>query len=251
MDDYAAVSKGQGGPMVKVPAGAFKMGSDNKDKDALKRERPRRTIDLSTFWIDVHELTNGRYEKCVEAKGCAKARTKGVPRRGYYARTEAPDQPVVGVTLKDAQDYCRWVGRRLPTEMEWEKAARGTDGRIYPWGNQKPNCKRANYNRCGKVALRPGSKPKGVSPYGAHDMAGNVIEWTSTIYNADFLAKMKAKDPPEPLRGHWRVIRGGSWGSYTNQIRSATRRAWKPDFAGHTIGFRCVSSVDPGDAVAP
>ncbi len=232
-------------PMVEVPAGEFLMGSSKDDHRALARERPQRRIYLSTFWVDVFEVTNARYEKCVAAGVCKPARQKGVARKGYYADTDAPLQPVVGVTLEDAATYCEWVGRRLPTEAEWEKAARGTDGRTYPWGNQPPTCELANFRGCGMVARTPGSYPEGVSPYGAHDMAGNVIEWTSTPYTSDYLRKIPDKDPPDPKRHGWRVIRGGSWGSYGVQLRAAMRRAWKPDFAGHTIGFRCVSSTKP------
>ena len=232
-------------PMVEVAAGPFLMGSVKADKDALKRERPQRRIELSGFWIDAREVKNAHYEACVAAKACKGARQVGGTTARYYAGTRKPEQPVVGVTLRDAKAYCAWVGRRLPTEPEWEKAARGGDGRLYPWGNERPTCERANFTKCGGVAKPVGSHPTGVSPYGALDMAGNAIEWTSTTYKGTALKTMPDKDPPDPKRGGWRTIRGGSWGSYSSQTRSAFRRAWDPRNAGHTVGFRCASSTAP------
>ena len=230
-------------PMVEVPEGPFLMGSSKADRQALKREKPQRTIVLSTFRIDVYEVTNARYERCVAAKACAPPRIQGVDRKDYYLNTEAPAQPVVGVTLADARAYCAWVGRRLPTEAEWEKAARGPQGQLYPWGDEPPTCELGNYNKCGMVARAPGVLHAGQSPYGALDMAGNVIEWTSTPYTAGALRRLPARDPVDADRPKaWHVIRGGSWGSYPTQLRSAMRRAWKPGFAGHTIGFRCAAS---------
>ncbi len=239
-------------PMVEVPAGPFLMGSAASDRHALARERPQRTIELSTYRIDVYEVTNARYELCVQAGVCAPARVEGVDRKDYYKDSEAPLQPVVGVTLADAKAYCAWVGRRLPTEAEWEKAARGPAGGVFPWGDDPPSCELANYNKCGMVAREPGLLHAGQSPYGALDMAGNVIEWTSTPYTSRALRTMPAKDPPDAHRPKaWHVVRGGSWGSYSTQCRAAMRRAWKPGFAGHTIGFRCAASGPlPGAAAA-
>jgi serine/threonine-protein kinase len=236
--------------MVEVPAGSALLGSGPADREALPREKPQRQVTLAAFWIDRYEVTNSRYAQCVQAGKCAPAHRRGVDRPGYYADTDAPLQPVVGVTFKDASDYCAWVGRRLPTEAEWEKAARGTDGRIYPWGGQPPTCELANFNQCDKVALPVGSRPAGRSPYGAEDMAGNVIEWTTTPYKGNYYAKLRDRDPVDPPGGGWRTLRGGSWGSYPNQVRTAFRRAWDPTFAGHTIGFRCASSSAPPTAPA-
>ena len=230
-------------PMVAVPAGPFLMGSDARDREALGRERPQRRIVLPAFRIEAYEVTNAAYEQCVKAGACERARQVGGSTRAYYANTDAPEQPVVGVRLADAQAYCAWVGRRLPTELEWEKAARGVDGRRFPWGDEPATCERANFGRCGMVARPPGSLPAAASPYGAHDMAGNVIEWTSTRYRSTLLAELDADDPKPPRGRGWVVIRGGSWGSYGSQVRSAFRRAWDPKNAGHTIGFRC--AADP------
>ncbi len=237
-------------PMAEVPAGVFLMGSSGKDRHALAREKPQRSIELSGFWMDVYEVSNARYERCVAAKACQPARLRGVKRAGYYSNDKAPLQPVVGVTLADATAYCTWAGRRLPTEAEWEKAARGAEGRIYPWGDEPPTCELGNFKVCGKVALELQPRPKGASPYGIQDLAGNVIEWTSTPYLSDYLSTAAAKDPADPKRPAktWRVIRGGSWGSYPGQLRAAMRRAWDPFFAGHTVGFRCASSAAPEPA---
>ncbi len=233
------------GPMIEIPAGPFLMGSARRDREALKRERPQRQVTLPRFFIDRLEVTNAEYERCRQAGRCGEARRVGGKTKKYYAGTSAPGQPVVGVTFKDAQDYCAFAGKRLPTELEWEKAARGTDGRIYPWGDEAPTCERANDQTCGMVARPPGSLPGGASPYGVLDMAGNVIEWTSTPYRADLLKTLNAERPAEPKGRGWRVIRGGSWGSYPRHVRSAFRRAWDPKNAGHTIGLRCARPSPP------
>ena len=141
--------------MVYVPAGEFLMGSPESDPDAGDDEKPQHTVYLDAFWIDRTEVTNAQYGLCVEWGPCQ------APRYWDDDELNVPDQPVMSVSWHDAQAYAQWVGGRLPTEAEWEKAARGTDGRLYPWGNSAPDCSRANYHGCADGALPVGSHPEG------------------------------------------------------------------------------------------
>lgn len=158
-----------GAEMVFVPAGEFPMGSTDDDPEARDDEKPQHAVYLDAFWIDKTEVTHAKYDKCVEAGACV--------RQGcwFYNRKTSPSMPVLCVTWDEAQAYAGWVGGRLPTEAEWEKAARGTDGRLYPWGNSQPDLYKANYLSGLVGSLMPvNSRLDGASPYGALDMAGNV-----------------------------------------------------------------------------
>lgn len=214
--------------MMMVQAGEFTMGAD--DLEADDNEKPASTVFLGAFSIDKVEVTNARYLRCLEAGAC----TRPVG-RGYDDPAKA-SLPVTIVSWQQAVAYCRWVGKRLPTEAEWEKAARGTDGRPYPWGNRF-EAERANVGyTLGTAAV--GSYPQGASPYGALDMAGNVWEWTSSLYTP---YPYDPHDGREDLdaRGS-RVERGGSWYYGPQQARTTRRTA-----AGHIyrrisdLGFRC------------
>lgn len=191
-------------------------------------------------------MTNAQYNKCVQAGACTAS---------AYAsdsRFNGDNQPVVGVDWSQAQAYCQWAGRQLPTEAQWEKAARGTDGQIYPWGNQPATCEYAvmddgSSSGCGKgdAAWPVGSKPKGASPYGALDMAGNVWEWVTDWYDAKYYASAPLRNPLGPSSGQVRVLRGGSWNSVQIHARAASRYLNAPDNRSSLIGFRCVG-VGPG-----
>jgi formylglycine-generating enzyme required for sulfatase activity len=173
--------------MVYVPEGEFLMGSPSGQGN--DDEHPQHTVYLDAFWIDQTEVTNAQYRKCLEAGVCRK------PVCWDNSDYNAPDQPVVCVSWGDARTYCEWAGVRLPSEAEWEKAARGTDGRVYPWGNEAPICERANYAVCVGKAASAGSYPAGVSPYGALDMAGNVWEWVADWYAGNYYSRSPARNP--------------------------------------------------------
>ena len=213
---------------VYVPAGDFIMGSD--DSDAYSDEKPVRTIYLDAYWIDKYEVTNGQYKKCVDANACS-----GV---GAYGTEK---YPVRGVEWKEAETYCKWANggkEGLPTEAQWEKAARGTEGWKYPWGNADPNSSLAVFYTNSPQAV--GSKPDGASPYGAMDMAGNVWEWVYDLYGT--YDANETKNPQGLLTGTDRVVRGGSWGNSHGYFRTAYRNYYYPANRIPNLGFRCVSS---------
>ena len=267
------VAETDGMVMVIVPAGEFLMGSpeDEPGLDAAKEsvrepyidpftglsddEKPQHRLYLDAFWIDQTEVTNGMYAAFLNEVG--NQREGGVtwldvkasqvlirqvagewqPLEGYQ------DHPAVEVTWYGARAYCEWAGRRLPTEAEWEKAARGVDGHRYPWGNQWPTCELANYDGgCFlRVTTKVGSYPVGKSPYGALDMAGNVWEWVADWYAEDYYARSPARNPQGPTSGEWRVIRGASWHPHQYDVRAANRAKSLPDSSNRDVGFRCVS----------
>jgi formylglycine-generating enzyme required for sulfatase activity len=225
--------------MVTIPAGPFVRGTTSGGFD----EQPQRTIFLDTFSIDRFEVTNHQYQQFILATGHRKA---GPPSRyaKSIARMRGTNQPVVYVSWDDANDYCRWKGKRLPTEAEWEKAMRGTDARLWPWGNQeRPNG--ANWARVQdghEVSARVGSFSTDKSPYGVMDGAGNVIEWVADWYQEAYYREAPDKDPPSPEFGTFRVMRGGGYTTTGADLRITSRSKMVPDFRDETIGFRCAIS---------
>jgi formylglycine-generating enzyme required for sulfatase activity len=214
------------------------MGSSDADSHAFNEEKPQHTVYLDAFWIDRMEVTNAQYRKCMEAGACRQA---GCWDHENY---NAPDQPVGCVSWDDAQAYAAWVGGRLPTEAEWEKAARGTDGRIYPWGNSAPDCDKANYEGCVGRPATVGSYLTGASPYGAVDMAGNVWEWVADWYDEGYYAHSPARNPQGPDAGDRRVLRGGVFYSEDWGVRCANRGRFSPDGLQYNHGFRVVAAPD-------
>ncbi len=222
---------------VWVPAGSFLMGSLSSDSDAGGDEKPQHTVTLAGYWIDKYEVTNGQYAMCEKEGKCEK------PSSSQYDDQKYVDHPVVNVDWEMAKAYCGWAERRLPTEAEWEKAARGMDGRKYPWGDEAASCEKVNYwgkdGDCIGDTTKVGSYDKGASPYGAMDMAGNVWEWVSSLKES---YPYNASDGRENLSvGGSRVLRGGSWGYGERFVRTANRDGGDPTGRGNSLGFRCAS----------
>ncbi len=230
--------------VVLIPGGPYEMGSDN-----FTDEEPAHRVITNAFRIDQTEVTNGQYARCVAQLVCQPPRRfNSYSRPEYYGSPQFADFPVIYVTWDDADTYCRWAGRRLPTEAEWERAARGTDDRIYPWGDQLPTPALLNYNFKFGDTSAVGSFPLGASPYGVLDLAGNVAEWVADWYAKDYYAASALSDPRGPLATPYRVVRGGSWLDNRNYVRAGLRRFYPPDSAFINLGFRCAESV-PGPAL--
>ena len=230
--------------MVTIPAGPFLMGTQSPKGRA--DEWPQRTVQVDAFAIDAVEVTNERYMNFVTTTG---HRSPPNPYgTGVLVSVKGIEQlPVVQVTWYDAKAYCAWAKKRLPTEAEWEKAARGTDGRTFPWGEDTPTAKRANYDRewaDDKTLHAVGSLPGGDSPYGIKDMSGNAREWVQDWYDPDYYANAPTKNPQGPDKGIVRVIRGGSWHSPHSDITATARGRGGFALQTHGTGFRCVRSVD-------
>lgn len=226
--------------MVTIPAGPFLMGSQNPKGRA--DEWPQRTVYVDTFSIDQVEVTNERYMMFV-----AKTGHRSPPNpygTGVLVSAKGIELlPVVQVSWYDAKAYCSWAKKRLPTEAEWEKAARGTDGRTFPWGNDQPTTTRANFDREwveDKTLQAVGSLAGGDSPYGIKDMSGNAREWVQDWYDPDYYANAPEKNPQGPEKGIVRVIRGGSWHSPLSDITATARGRGGFALQTHGTGFRCV-----------
>jgi formylglycine-generating enzyme required for sulfatase activity len=221
--------------MIHIPAGAFIMGSDSQSE----AEKPAHTVYLADYEIDKYETTNAQYAACVNAGKCEPPHeTTSQMRARYYGNAEFANYPVINIDWTQAKSYCEFAGKRLPTEAEWEKAARGTDGRTYPWGNEDPSCDRLNYSVLCKVDTTPvGLYPRGASPYGVMDMAGNVWEWTSSDYKP---YPYKSDDEREELlSNNKKVLRGGSWGSNGNETRVTGRVSLATSNWNKNFGGRC------------
>lgn len=235
-------------PMVPIPAGEFLMGSAGRD--GLPDEQPQKRVFLDAYSIDKFETTVGRYAKYLVATG------EDPPDFWSQVNPEAnADLPVVGVDWDQASKYCKWAGKRLPTEAEWEKAARGTDGRRHPWGNEGATTQFANFGRGGTFAYtksleKVGSYEAGKSPYGVYDMVGNVWEWVADWYDRNYYKSMPDKNPKGPEKSERpdrpeRVIRGGSWVKVPMVVRAAGRQKAAPSSQVSHIGFRCAKDATP------
>ncbi|MBQ6509070.1 MAG: SUMF1/EgtB/PvdO family nonheme iron enzyme [Flexilinea sp.] len=261
-DNYTDVKSGA--DMVYIPAGTFLLGSDlSVDEYAIEgEETPQLRIHLDGYWIGKTEVTNAQYLRCVEAGYCQQG--------GYMSlyTPEYQERPVTYVTIDQAERFCSWIGGRLPSEYEWEKAARGTDGRIYPWGSEVPTLDNdlanvPNYvdkEGEGYDLFPVGSFPKGASPYGLMDMAGNAWEWTSTWFSEDYYASLAeeqdetkniVRNPQGPEYGNMQVMRGGSCNqtevnSFVSFMRTASR-SYLGMSSSYYVGFRCVVP-DPDSA---
>lgn len=234
-----------GAPMVLVPAGGFVMGSRDDDEMARNDERPAHSVYLDAFYIDTYEVTISRYDGFLNKTG------RKPPRDWRYGLGQGHDNEPSLVTWDDARAYCSWVEKRLPTEAEWEKAARGTDQRLYPWGNAEDSGlfgRLANFGHAESGSgfkYDVGSFKKGKSPYGVYDMAGNVAEWVADWYGETYYGRSPLRNPKGPMTGEKHVLRGGSYESELADVRSAARSAKtsEDENSWSRSGFRCAQDV--------
>ena len=224
--------------MALVPAGEFTMGSPEGDPD----EQPAHKVLIDAFYMDKYEVTVKQYAAFLQESGGDRPSEWKT-----MNKTANQNRPVMGVDWSEASRYCKWAGKRLPTEAEWEKAARGTDGRLYPWGNDPPTALHANHGKKewnNHEALVPvGKLEDGKSPYGIYDMAGNVWEWVSDWYDNDYYKNSPSQNPTGPPTGGFKVIRGGSWNTSARNLRAADRYFDPPSFRSQYVpGFRCAKN---------
>jgi len=223
--------------MVYIPAGSFNMGS--VDEDADPDEKPERWVTLDDYWIDKYEVSNAQYQKCVKAKECDEPlELNSESRIGYYNDPQYENYPVVFVNWYQANSYCKWVGGGLPTEAQWEFAARGNGGRKYPWGNQSADCSTANIRGCGNDTGPVDGQEDGESPHKVRNMAGNVWEWVNDWW-AESYDPADTNNPRGPKDGVMRALRGGSWASSTWGVRTTVRRGEDAKYSTSAYGFRC------------
>jgi formylglycine-generating enzyme len=240
---YKTIVGDDGREMVEIPEGPFTMGSSEGDPD----EAPEHQVYLPTFYMDKKEVTQAEYDRFVRAT------KRGKPFVPVFEDDQAkilkPDLPAIGMSWSDADAYCRWAGKRLPTEAEWEKAGRGERKRRYPWGDElEIGHANVDGDEDGfKYLAPPGSFESGRSPYGLYDMTGNVAEWVADTYDEHYYQKMPYRNPQGPEEGTHKVIRGGSWRETRHTARVSKRfqaKMWRTD---STIGIRCAKSADEAE----
>lgn len=237
--------------MTLIPEGAYEMGSQqsaselnlmdiiNPDRHALGPEDPAHIIYVDAFYIDIYEVTNKNYREFVEATNARK------PAFWKIVDFNGSKHPVVGISWKEANSYCQWHKKRLPTEAEWEKASRGKRSITFPWGESSPNKTRLNYNNQIGKTVPVGSYETGKSDYGVYDLSGNVAEWVWDWHDAEYYIFSPKKNPRGPNKGKYKVIRGGNWRNNKKDVRLTYRNATVPNIRNKTIGFRCVADIDP------
>jgi len=231
--------------MMYVPEGEFLMGSDDPAKNKYRNDDvPQHSVYLDAYWIDQTEVTNGMYALCVSAGECAPPQNYASYRvLSYYGDSKYADYPVVHVDWNQAKAYCAWAGADLPTEAQWEKAARGPDGRLFPWGNNSPTCDLANFFGCVGDSTAVKSYESGKSLYGVYDMAGNVQDWVNDWYDYDYYSSSPERNPQGADSGEYRVLRGGVWYNQGDGIRSAVRYFNDPPSFSYDLSFRCARSA--------
>ena len=247
--------------MMYVPKGPFTMGitADEAQTECMKigrecerswfaDEEPPHPVVLDAYWMDQTEVTNAMYTLCVNAGVCSPPRQKGSNMvEDYFDNAEYADYPVVFMTWKQAHAYCQWAGARLPTEAEWEKAARGTDQRHYPWGNSTPSCSLMNFNPFNERTCKDDTSAareysNGQSPYQIFNLAGNVAEWVMDWYDPRYYASSPSSNPQGPSEGFTKILRGGSWFYDEEFARATYRYKQDPRYYYSSTGFRCALS---------
>jgi formylglycine-generating enzyme required for sulfatase activity len=233
--------------LIYIPEGEFEMGSESGNPD----QAPVHRVQLDGYWLDRTEVTNEMFAKFLNSAG---NQTEGgvtwlrpltpfvgiLERNGIWQPFPGREKyPVVDVSWYGANAYCSWAGRRLPTEAEWEYAAKGHDNRRFPWGNDDLDCDRARYAGCGNTPVEAGSLQLGSNAFGVLDLAGNVSEWMNDRYGADYYQLSPQKNPSGPVNGYYRVIRGGYWGSTYIALQSSYRDWAGADQRQSSTGFRC------------
>ncbi len=233
-----------GAPMRLIPAGEFVMGSP--DGQGWPDEHPEHQVSMKAFYLDVYEVSNALYEKFLEAKG------RMYP--NYWDQLELAvhgELPVVGVDWHDAEAYCTWAGKRLPTEAEWEYAARGAERREFPWGTAEPTEERANFGqrwspKFYKDRLKPVQRYEdGRTPSGIQNLGGNVMEWVADWHDETYYEHSPPAQPKGPEKGSMKIVRGGSWNFAAEYMRGASRLKFPPRHRAADIGIRCARDAEP------
>ena len=221
-----------GAVQVYIPAGEFSMGSN-------KGPGPVHTVYLDAYWMDQVEVTNHAYASCVKDGACRHPARYNT----FFDDPSYADYPVVFINWYDAQSYCKWAGERLPTEAEWEKAARGIDQRSYPWGNERPDNSLLNFNGFYKKPRPSYDYLTGASPYGVLNMAGNVQEWVADWYDPNYYSVSPYKNPQGPATGELKILRGGGYWDNATEVQTTYRFKHDPTSAGEHRGIRCVANA--------
>lgn len=242
--------------MVLIPGGIYQMGSYrslleldpadlfNTDRHALGPENPAHEVHIDAFLIDIYEVTHNDYAEYVKATGASQPRFHDDP------NFNGARQPVVGVAWKQAQSFCQWKGKRLPTEAEWEKASRGKRAVDYPWGNTAPDGSKLNFNLEKNNTTPVGSFPEGKSDYGVYDLSGNVAEWVQDWHLPEYYIFSPKENPQGPEKGQYKVIRGGNWRNNGKDVTLTYRNATVPKLRSNSVGFRCAKSLSANSSAS-